>query len=195
MKNKGFTLIELIVSIGLMAFISTIIINVSLGKIKDYKLENREVLINSLELAAKKYALNFSSEITDFDNLNYAFITVEKLISKNLLENSIIDPITDKPIPLSDTIYVTRNENGGIKSYYDINQKENPKLILNGGFIEYIKIGSDYNDPGISAKDKNGNDISSQVVVEGEVNTEKEGSYIIKYKYNEFEITRHVIIY
>ena len=195
MKNKGFTLIELIVSIGLMAFISTIIINVSLGKIKDYKLENREVLINSLELAAKKYALNFSSEITDFDNLNYAFITVEKLISKNLLENSTIDPITDKPIPLSDTIYVTRNENGGIKAYYDINQKENPKLILNGGFIEYIKLGSDYNDPGIFAKDKNGNDISSQVVVEGEVNTEKEGSYIIKYKYNEFEITRHVIIY
>ena len=144
MKNKGFTLIELIVSIGLMAFISTIIINVSLGKIKDYKLENREVLINSLELAAKKYALNFSSEITDFDNLNYAFISVEKLISKNLLENSTIDPITEKPIPLSDTIYVTRNENGGIKAYYDINQKENPKLILNGGFIEYIKLGSDF---------------------------------------------------
>ena len=56
-----------------------------------------------------------------------------------------------------------------------------PELQLNGDRVIVIYAGHDFEDPGITASDNCDGDITSAVVVEGEVNSKKAGTYTLKY--------------
>lgn len=195
MKKNAFTLIELIATIGLLGMLATILITVSVKKINETKEHSKKTMIESIELAAKQYVTDYKDELSDFQNNDYIYVTLQTLVEKNYFSNSLIDPTTNKSLPLTDTVYVTREQNGEINATYDINQKEKAKITLNGSYNAYIKKRTTFTDLGVSAVSSDGTNISSSVVKTGTVDTDNSGTYKIKYEYNGISITRNVIVY
>lgn len=57
-----------------------------------------------------------------------------------------------------------------------------PKLSIKGKSTMYVKLGSEFKEPGYSANDKEEGDLTNKVVVSGKVDTKKEGDYVITYR-------------
>lgn len=195
MKKNGFTLIELIATIGLLGMLATILITVSVKKINETKEHSKKTMIESIELATKQYVTDYKEELLDFQNNDYIYVSLQTLVEKNYFSNSLIDPTTNKSLPLTDTVYVTREQNGEINATYDINQKEKAKLTLNGSYNEYIKEGTTFTDLGVNATSTDGTDISSSITTTSTVDTTTPGKYKIKYEYGDISIERNVIVY
>ena len=195
MKKNGFTLIELIATIGLLGMLATVIITVSVKKINETKEHSKKTMIESIELAAKQYVTDYKDELSDFQNNDYIYISLQTLVEQNYFSNSLIDPTTNKSLPLTDAVYVTREQNGEINAVYDINQKEKPKITLNGSYNEYIKEGTTFTDLGVNAISSDGTNISSSITTTGTVDTTTPGTYKIKYEYGDISIERNVIVY
>ena len=190
--KKGFTLVELLASLVLIGMLSTILITVSVKKINESKEHSRNIMINSIELAAKEYVLNNSSKIEEFKTKDCVELTLKTLIENEMFTNALVDQTKKESLPLSDTVYVTRSSNGKLNATYDINQKEHTKIILNGSFNEYVKKGSTFNDPGVTAISTNGSNVNP--TISGTVNTNQVGNYTITYSHGGTTITRNVIV-
>lgn len=195
MKKNGFTLIELIATLALLGMLATILITVSVRRLNESKEHGRDTLIQSIELSAQEYVIDYKDELIDFNKYDYIYITLQTLVEKEYFTNSLVDPTTNKTLPLTDTVYVTRESNGKINATYDINQRENAKLILNGAYNQYLKKGDTYTELGITATSTDGIDVSSSVTTTGTVDTNTLGTYKITYQYDDVTITRNVIIY
>ncbi|MBQ1812406.1 MAG: DUF5011 domain-containing protein [Bacilli bacterium] len=193
MNKKGFTLIEILAAITLLAILATITINISVRKINETKEKGLETLIKSIELSAKSYVVENSESIESFKQNDFVYVTLETLVQAEKFNNSLINPTTKQPLPLSDTVYVTRSYNGKVTAYYDIDQKSKTKIVLNGSYNMYVKIGSQFTDPGVVATSKTGASVTPTVT--GTVNTDIETNYIITYTHGGNSITRNVIIY
>ena len=87
MNNKGFTLIELIATIALLAIIVTISFVSINSIITQSKIKNCETLVNNIKTATKEY-------ISDnrYKNLDINNFTVDKLIDSKYLSGPIYDP-------------------------------------------------------------------------------------------------------
>lgn len=74
-----------------------------------------------------------------------------------------------------------------------------PSIKLNGSSIMYVKLGSNYKEPGYKASDNCLGDLTDKVKVSGSVNTKNTGKNVIIYSvsdgYNETEVTREVWVY
>lgn len=195
MKKTGFTLIELIATIGLLGMLATITITVSVRKINEVKEKSRDTMYKSIEEAAKNYILDNGNEIQEFKLNDNTYVTLQTLVEKEYFTESLIDPTTKKSLPLTNEVYITREDSGVINASYNINQKEDPKLKLVGGYNIYIKKGSAYQELGVNAVNQNQEDISSSIVSTGTVDINSEGKYVITYSINNTKITRNVIIY
>lgn len=60
--------------------------------------------------------------------------------------------------------------------------KKPPKLTIRGESIVKLMEGEKYKEPGYSACDAKGQDLTKEVVISGNVNTDKAGEYEIRYK-------------
>ena len=56
-----------------------------------------------------------------------------------------------------------------------------PELTLMGSTCVFVTVGELYEDPGFTATDREGADLTTAVAVEGEVNTESPGIYTLRY--------------
>lgn len=91
MKNKGFTLVELIITITLIAIIS-VSIGVSInGMLNRQEEEQAEEYAKKIADAACVYA-----EINDITT-NYN-VTIAELIAEGLLSNNLTNPVSDRII-------------------------------------------------------------------------------------------------
>lgn len=77
--------------------------------------------------------------------------------------------------------------------------KEKPIINLNGGNHSYAFLNEDFKDPGYSANDNCGGDISQHVKVSSSVNISKSGTYDIKYSVsdasgNSTDVIRKVVV-
>lgn len=195
MKKNGFTLIELIATFGLLSMLATILINLFIGKINETKQNARNTLIESIELAAENYILDNTDELTEFNKKDFIYLKLQTLVEKEYFKESLIDPTTKKSLPLSDEVYVVRENNGKIIAKYDIDQRNKTKLVLNGSYNQYLEQGQEYIDLGINAVSVEGNDVSKDVIAEGSVDSDAIGIYKIKYKYDNVYLVRNVIVY
>ena len=96
--KKGFSLVELlavVVILGLVVLISIPIVNNSINKSKE---KAREVQIEEIIKAAKKYAIK-NSYVLPEDVGSHTSIEIETLINENYIDtDQIIDPVTETPI-------------------------------------------------------------------------------------------------
>lgn len=102
MKNKGFTLIELIITITLVAIISLSVgVSVS-GMLSRQKEKDAEELKKTIEEAACVY-----SEIEDSTATS---VSLKTLIESGLLDKDLNNPITKEDLNENSTVSITWND-------------------------------------------------------------------------------------
>ena len=95
---------------------------------------------------------------------------------------------------ITDKVKVTNNEDKVVYEVSDSSDnkfsiertliredKESPKITLKGSKTTYVTVGNKYNEAGFSASDNCDGDITSDVKVEGSVDTSKTGTYTVSY--------------
>ena len=108
MKNKGFTLIELIAIIIILAAITLLSIPAVINMQKESEENKKQTALKSLYLATESYIL---SDYDDKYNQPIFSIYVNKLIENGYVKSDSINPLTEEIYTEYDYVYVTRNEN------------------------------------------------------------------------------------
>ena len=109
MKNSGFTLVELIITITLIAIIS-VTIGVSMsGMLGRQEERQAEEYVNTIAEAACVYA-----EVNDITTSTS--VKISDLISAGLLSSELTNPISDRPITDYNDNTVSITWNNGEKS-------------------------------------------------------------------------------
>ena len=122
MKNKGFTLVEMITVSALLAIIGMISIPVVEGVIKRSKDRVYEAQLEEIKSGAKKYATEYIENISTVDGAE-TIVCLSKLKELGYLENTkIVDPRTDLVM------------DGGIKIRY-VESSKNFKYIYDEDII------------------------------------------------------------
>lgn len=192
--KKGFTLIEMLACIGLMAMLATILITISVKKVNETKEKSRDTLIKSIELSAINYVTENLDTLSDFKNNDWINVSLKTLVENNKLTSNLYDQTTKKNIPLTDTIYVTKSYNGKITASYDIDQNTKSVISLNGSYNIYLDKGETYTELGATALSSSGTNITSNIVTTGIVNTNVNGYYQITYSLGDISIKRNIIV-
>lgn len=117
-------------------------------------------------------------------------------------DNDITDKVTKEGIDNKYVLKVSDSSNNETILEIPIEYKddENPTIKLKGSSIVYLKIGEKYNEYGYTATDNCLGDITNRVKISGNVDSNKEGKYIITYSVtddlnNEIEVTRTIYVY
>lgn len=144
MNNRGFTLIELIVTIALLALISTISVSV-IGNIRGkHNVNSYYELLKNVESAAKLYVTDNRYNLKSIDSsINIVCTDTNKI-------NTFYIPIKD----LVDNGYLT-TDNGGIKNFdgSTLNLSENKVTVTYDCTKKNFTYKIDKNEP-ICAKSK-----------------------------------------
>ena len=106
MKNKGFTLIEILGVLAVLALLSTIIIMSVNKSLKDSKETLYQVQIEEIKNAASMWR---TDNIEQIPNVGYHSITLRDLQNAGYINNEIINPKTDKELN-NFTIKIGMNE-------------------------------------------------------------------------------------
>lgn len=161
--KKGFTLIELIAVILILATIGLIVFPIVNGTIKSNKEKLYNAQIKEIELACEKWAYA-NIDLLPLDG-NSITLTIYELKRMGFLPIDMHNPMNDEIIPNDMRITISNLngnykynvlENSGTNYITDINENS-PIIVLNGNPLEYVEMGSSYNEFGAQAKDRYGN--------------------------------------
>lgn len=162
MNRKGFTLVELLGVVVLLGVLGLAII----PKIGDSINNSKQSAYNTQVESIKKGITDFLIDNSDIllDNSVFSF-NLGTIIRGGYLPLNITNPITRKKFSHDSTVVVSIND-----GKYDIDldlfdyvgvidsvDDNDPIIILNGNFIEFVPVFSDYIDKGAIAKDSNDN--------------------------------------
>lgn len=195
MNKKAFTLIELIATIVILVILATIAIPAMIDRIDYFNEKAFETMISSIESATISYVNDNRENLEELDKFGFINVKINDLMNSGHLEGNIINPQTDEPISIDDIIYVTLDYKNKIEVKYDVFQKENPRITLNGPKTLKIKKGTAYVELGALAISPTGTNISASVVIQNAVNTALEGVYVLKYSVpNSIVIERYIVV-
>ena len=116
MNKKGFTLIETIMVIAILALLMLILVPNVISLINKNNIKSCQNLEASIKNAAKvyvannKYQLGFSCNASETTSI--VKISIQDLINSGdlkLTDNKLVNPVNGKDIPLSSKIKVTYN--------------------------------------------------------------------------------------
>lgn len=176
--KKGFTLVELLGVIALLGILSIVII----PKVGESLANTKETALKTQEEQIKRATSDFLVENIDLleDNKTIT-IKLGTLKQKGYIPISIKNPKTKKELSNESTISVTRtnNKNSMTLELIDLEgasqtiDGNSPILVLNGNYVEYVEVNSEYTDPGATAMKSDGtsinsNNISTQVLYNNE---------------------------
>ncbi|MCM1371279.1 MAG: prepilin-type N-terminal cleavage/methylation domain-containing protein [Clostridium sp.] len=165
--KKGFTLMELMAVIIVIGLITLITFPIITNNLKKSEERSYALVLNQIETAAKDMMLKNTIGL-DKDGESIT-IYVGELKRNGLLPTELKNPKSKNNISNESSVVVTRVNN----SYtYDINiidleeasvQNENaPYIRLNGSYIEYVEINTDYIELGANAFSKDGDVLELQ---------------------------------
>ena len=120
--RKGFTLMELLAVIGLLSALSTVSFY-NVNKISEQRKQKElNILINNVEENANFYIINNDEIRTKLLNKEETTecTTLETLQNEGLLEQTIINPVTNEQIPSSTCVNSKLDESGKIISTFVI---------------------------------------------------------------------------
>lgn len=107
MKDKGFTLAELLGVIVILGLISMIAVPAVNQSIKRYKAELLEVQINNIITSAKNWGVDHLLELPDSEGQTYT-ITIKMLQQEGYIGKDIKNPSSKKPISDDTVITIKR---------------------------------------------------------------------------------------
>lgn len=125
--KKGFTLVELLISISLLCLISLIII-FNIKGANNSKLENEyRVYCNTVKSAANAYTeINYELINDLYERKTFIYLKVRELIEDGLISENLINPYTGERIDPEDLVQVyIDNETGMLAFEYPITELSN----------------------------------------------------------------------
>lgn len=197
MKKKGFTLVELLVVISLLALIG-VSIGISLNRtLKRQSENNYDEFLNKVISAANLYASNNNGVIDSlYKDKGYILVPLQELIDDGLISPNLINPNTKEKIDPEEDVKILLDNNGTISIEYPVNIPKEDYLQTMDIVVEYgdnsiptycyYKI----NEPELRYIKQDGtalNNLSKDVNIkctgDDEVDTSKLGTYELKYDY------------
>lgn len=181
MKKKGYTLVELVGVVVLLAALLLIIIPAVSKTLKEGKQELLDGQIESIRQTLATWSLKNKPNKGEVIKL-----TLSQLQKEGLVEHAIKNPVTDEY--MSNDMILTVTNNAGVITYEVLSDTGSckfdyvdiPKIDIQGDMITYVEINSSYTDFGATATDKDGN-VLNNLTSEGSVDTTKIGNYYITY--------------
>ena len=133
MNKKGFTLVEVIVSLALLSLIG-VAVGISLNKIfKDQEVKNYDEYVEKIKSSALLYANNTVDIINDLNsNYSYKVVTIKELVDKGYINKNLTNPKTKEKINQEDSVRIYYNEDYEmIIDYPYINQNDAYLFVTN----------------------------------------------------------------
>ena len=125
MRNKkGFSLVEILVSIGLLALLGSVIA-ISLNRVfKDNNIKNYDEYVEKIKSSSMLYVNNTVDIINDLNDSSFKIITIGNLIDNGYLKDNIINPNTNKKIDKNEKIKVSYDSDHELIVEYPYNNSE-----------------------------------------------------------------------
>ena len=96
MNKKGFTLVEILVSIGLLALLGSVIA-ISLNRVfKDNNIKNYNEYVEKVKSSAMLYVNNTVDIINDLNDSSFKIMTIGNLTDNGYVDDTLVNPNTDK---------------------------------------------------------------------------------------------------
>ena len=119
-KKNGFTLVELLAVIIILALILALIVPKVFKTIDDSKVRSCNIQLEYIKDAAATYFAkyrykDYEEDVTYDDaakDVNGVQISLRKLVSASLLKGTINNPVTDKPFDYDNTYALIKNVDG-----------------------------------------------------------------------------------
>ncbi len=165
MKNKAFTLVELLGVIVILGLLSIVIIPKVGDSIKNSKETSYRTQVNTIKKAANDFLIENTSTLETNKSIT---IKLGILKQEGYLPLNIKNPKTRKDFSNESLITITRNEekynfNLSLIDLENVTQDINynsPILILNGDYIQYVEVYSEYEELGATAMTSDGSDLT-----------------------------------
>lgn len=191
MKNRGFTLVEVLGIVVVLGIIAAIATPVIFRSIRQNKESMYNVVKNQLIDASKDWAAKNSSSLPDAIG-EYTEVTLQQLKENGLLRLNIGNPRTGKIFSNQSFVRITKKNNNFIYDVivYDLidaNEVEDgaPVITLNGSQVISLNIGDNYDELGVSESLPVSIQIINNKKEVSTVDTSKKGTYTIYYSFVE----------
>ena len=194
MKNKAFTLVELLGVIALIGILSVVII----PKVGNSINNSKEASYIAQEDMIKKAVNDFLIENTYLlESNDTVTITLGVLKQGGYLPINIKNPKTRKDFSNESLITITKNGNNydiklnlvDLENVTETIDSNSPMLVLNGNYIEYVEVNSEYQEKGAYAYSDTGDrlNVSNPTIkqnnnVVSQINTSTLGTYNVIYE-------------
>ena len=202
MKNKkGFTLVEILVSIGLLALLGSVIA-ISLNRVfKDNNKKHYNEYVEKIKSSAMLFVNNTVDIINDLNDNSFKIITIGDLIDNGYVNDTLVNPSTDEKVDKEEKIQVSYDSDHELIVMYPYNNTETETYlytlnysVMYGDTTEdlcYVGLNTRslqlINTNGIKDKDLKKNDTIKAYMENGEectnLTSEKIGTYKIRYDY------------
>lgn len=189
-NNKGFTLIELLGVITLLGIITLIITPAVSNGLKKSKEKVYEASKDNILIGLKNWASD-NKDLLPEKNKDYFIITIGELKREGFLDYELRNPKTQKCYSNNVELLITKNNKAYDYSFYGdlYDGKETdcgtiayePFIYLRGKNPIHIDQYEAYVEPGYTAKNESGDDITSNVIVTNNIDNTKFGKYVVKY--------------
>lgn len=189
-NNKGFTLIELLGVITLLGIITLIITPAVSNGLKKSKEKVYEASKDYILIGLKNWASD-NKDLLPEKNKDYFIITIGELKREGFLDYELRNPKTQKCYSNNVELLITKNNKAYDYSFYGdlYDGKETdcgtiayePFIYLRGKNPIHIDQYEAYVEPGYTAKNESGDDITSNVIVTNNIDNTKFGKYVVKY--------------
>lgn len=143
-KRKGFTLVELLVTIVLLGVIGAIIIYNMTSVSNESKENEYERYIATVKSASSVYADMFPEVFNElYVSKAYIYITLNDLVTNGLLDEELENPFTKQKISLDEKVKVNLDStNGSVTFEYPLNNKQEESTIV--AISDYVVWGEPY---------------------------------------------------
>ena len=184
--KKGFTLIELLAVIVLLGILGVVIIPKIGDSIKNSENKAYIAQVESIKKGVNDFLIDNSDILSGNNTVTIKLGTVKQ---GGYLPMNIKNPITRKSFSNESRIIITSNGSKydiqldlfDLENYNESIDSNSPTIVLNGNYIEYVEVNSDYQDAGIIAYDSVGNQINTfSTQINGDENADVDTSQINK---------------